>query len=44
MMIIGISQLSNLLIVCHCCRESDTVIRIITARKPTKEEKKYYEE
>ena len=42
--IIGISQLTKLLIVCHCYRESDTVIRIINARKPTKEEKKYYEE
>lgn len=40
--IIGVSQLSKLLIVCHCYRESDTVIRIISARKPTKEETKYY--
>ena len=42
--IIGISQMSNLLIVCHCYRESDTVIRIISARKPTKMEASYYEE
>ena len=42
--IIGISQLSKLLIVCHCYRESDTIIRIISARKPTKTETKYYEE
>ena len=41
--IIGISQLSKLLIVCHCYRESDTIIRIISARKPTKTETKYYE-
>jgi len=41
--IIGMSQLSKLLIVCHCYRESDTVIRIITARKPTREEIGYYE-
>ena len=42
--IIGMSQLSKLLIVCHCYRESDTIIRIISARKPTKAESKYYEE
>ena len=41
--IIGISQLSKLLIVCHCYREGDTIIRIISARKPTKTEIKYYE-
>jgi uncharacterized DUF497 family protein len=40
--IIGISQLSKLLVVCHCYRESDTIIRIISARKPTKTESKYY--
>jgi uncharacterized DUF497 family protein len=42
--IIGMSQLSNFLIVCHCCRESDTIIRIISARKPTKTESRIYEE
>ena len=42
--IIGMSQLSNLLIVCHCYRESDTIIRIISARKPNKNESKLYEE
>ena len=42
--IIGMSQLSKLLIVCHCYRERDTVIRIISARKPTKAEIKFYEE
>ena len=42
--IIGMSQLSNLLIVCHCYHESDTIIRIISARKPNKNESKLYEE
>ena len=42
--IIGMSQLSKLMIVCHCYHESETIIRIISARKPTKEEVKYYEE
>jgi uncharacterized DUF497 family protein len=36
--IIGISQLSRALIVCHCYRDNDTVIRIISARKATKTE------
>ena len=26
---------ANLLVVCHCYRESDTIIRIISARKAT---------
>ena len=42
--IIGMSQMSKFLIVCHCYRESDTIIRIISARKPTKTESKLYEE
>jgi uncharacterized DUF497 family protein len=42
--IIGMSQLSRLLIVCHCYREDDTTIRIISARKPTATEVGYYEE
>jgi uncharacterized DUF497 family protein len=42
--IIGMSQLSKLLIVCHCYRDSDTIIRIVSARKPTKAEARYYEE
>ena len=42
--IIGMSQMSKLLIVCHCYREIDTIIRIITARKPTKDEINLYEE
>ncbi|MDR1734505.1 MAG: BrnT family toxin [Oscillospiraceae bacterium] len=31
--IIGLSQLTRMLIVCHCYREEDTIIRIISARK-----------
>ena len=41
--ILGLSNQANLLVVCHCYRESDTVIRIISARKATKTESKYYE-
>jgi uncharacterized protein len=32
----------HLLVVCHCYRENDETIRIITARKATKKEVKYY--
>ena len=41
-LILGLSIRANLLVVCHCCRESDTVIRIISARKATKKESGYY--
>lgn len=41
--ILGFSKKANLLVVCHCYRESESVIRIISARKATKtEEKQYY--
>ena len=40
--ILGLSSRANLLVVCHCCRDSDTVIRIISARKATKTETRYY--
>ena len=40
--ILGMSSKANLLIVCHCYRASDTVIRIISARKATKTEAMYY--
>ena len=40
--ILGLSKAANLLVVCHCYRESETVIRIISPRKATKTEAKYY--
>ena len=40
--IMGYSFRANLLVVCHCYRSSDTVIRIISARKATKNETKQY--
>lgn len=43
-LILGISQKVNLLVVCHCYRESDTTIRIISARKATATETKQYHE
>lgn len=41
--ILGMSSRANLLIVCHCYREADAVIRIISARKATKNEEKAYQ-
>ena len=40
--ILGLSLKANLLVVCHCYRESETVIRIISARKATKTETEQY--
>lgn len=41
-LILGESNKANLLVVCHCYRVSDTVIRIISARKATKNEMSQY--
>ena len=40
--ILGISKLLKLLVVCHCYREGDELIRIISARKATRKETKDY--
>ena len=40
--LLGISSSSRVLIVCHCYKESDEVIRIISARKATKRESGQY--
>jgi len=40
--ILGLSKILRLLVVCHCYRENDETIRIITARKATNKEKKHY--
>ena len=41
-LLLGLSNKLNLLIVCYCHRESEGIIRIISARKATKNESKYY--
>lgn len=41
--ILGLSQKLSLLVVCHCYRENDEMIRIISARKATSKESAYYE-
>ena len=40
--LIGFSFKANLLVVCHCYREKDSVIRIISARKADRNERKQY--
>ena len=42
--LIGVSATARPLVVVHCYRESDLVIRIISARKATKKEVRFYEE
>ncbi len=43
-LILGLSWRLRVLIVCHCFREGDSVIRIISARKATKKEIEHYEQ
>lgn len=40
--LLGMSTRLRMLIVCHCERERGNVIRIISARKAAKSERKYY--
>ncbi len=42
--ILGMSERANVLTVCHCYRRSETVIRIISARRATGNEEKTYTE
>ena len=40
---LGLSFNSRVLIICHCCREAEAVIRIISARRATPRERAQYE-
>ena len=40
--LIGFSYKANLLVVCRCYREKDSVIRIISARKANRQEREDY--
>ena len=40
--LLGLSISLRLLVVCHCYRENESVIRIISARKATKSEARNY--
>ena len=41
-LMVGLSQESRILLVCHCERDDGQSIRIISARKATDSERKYY--
>ncbi len=41
--LLGVSVHKRLLTICHCYRETESIIRIISARLATKHEKKQYE-
>lgn len=41
-LILGVSKYENLCIVSHCYRDEDSIIRIISARKATKNEIRTY--
>jgi uncharacterized protein len=41
--LLGLSSFSKVLVVCHCVRDPESVVRIISARKATKTEKKFYQ-
>ncbi len=40
--LLGMSEAANVCMVCHCYRKSDSVIRIISARKATRKEEDRY--
>ena len=42
--LIGYSEKTRLLMVCHCYRNGDNITRIISARKATSQERKKYED
>jgi len=42
--LLGTSFAARTLVVVHCYRESESLIRIISARKATKKEVRFYEE
>jgi uncharacterized DUF497 family protein len=41
-LLLGLSSQLRLVMVCHCYHERESVIRIISARKATAKESKYY--
>ena len=42
-LLLGMSNRARVLVVCHCERSRGDVVRIISARKATRNEQKYYE-
>ena len=41
--LLGLSQKTRMLVVCHCYRQNEEIIRIFSARKATKQEEQVYE-
>lgn len=41
-LLLGLSSRLRLLLVCHCHREAEGVIRLVSARRATPAESKYY--
>ena len=44
LILIGLSEILRVVVVCHCYRQHDEVIRIISARRADSEETSSYEE
>ena len=42
--LLGMSDRLRILVVCHCYRERDSLIRIVSARKATAKEQRFYRE
>lgn len=42
-LMLGLSSEAKLLMVCHCERYNDDIVRIISARKATKNESQFYQ-
>lgn len=42
--LLGMGERLRILVVCHCYREEDSVIRVISARKATRKEQRIYQE
>ncbi len=43
-LLLGVSSKHKILMICHCERESGDKVRIISARKATKNERRFYED
>ena len=41
-LLLGLSKKLRLLLICHCYREEDSIIRIISARTASRKEATYY--
>jgi len=41
-LLLGLSSRFRILMICHCFREEDSIIRVISARKATRNEQEFY--